>query len=75
MRSVTCDWEEFEIRLRFVFDGEIAEDRAEDMRIVGSEVISDFNEPWTIKEEIERLDFPGDRRSRALSLTAYARKE
>jgi hypothetical protein len=75
LRSVTCDWEGRKIRLRFLFDGPLNEDDQESFRIVGTEVIANFPSPWEISEEIERLDYPADRRSRALSLWAYARKE
>ena len=75
LRSVTCDWEGTEIKLRFLFHGEVTEDDEESARIVGTEVISDFASPWVISEEVERLDYPSDRRTRALSLCAYDRKE
>ena len=70
LRSVTCDWERTEIRLQFLFDGEISEDDEETARIAGTEVIADFPSPWT-----ERYDYPADLRRRALPLWAYARKE
>ena len=63
LRSVTCDWERTEIRLQFLFDGEISEDDEETARIAGTEVIADFPSPWTMAEEIERYDYPADLRS------------
>ena len=75
LRSVSCDWEETEIRLRFIFDGEIRDDDREDASVAATEVIADFIEPWTITQEIERLDYPSDMRDRTLQLQAYQRKE
>ncbi|WP_051370980.1 hypothetical protein [Mesorhizobium loti] len=75
LRAVTCGWEGFEITLRFVFDGELADPDLEDAGIVASEVAADFPEPWTVDEEIARLDYPADLRPGALALWAYWRKE
>lgn len=75
LRAVTCGWEGVEIKLRFVFDGEIAEEELEDARIVGTEVIADFPAPWTISEDIARLDYPRGLRPGALAFWAYLRKE
>lgn len=75
LRSVTCGWEGTTIKLQFLFDGAISEDDEEDAWIVGSEVIADFPSPWTISEDIARLDYPADLRGRTLPLRAYARKE
>jgi hypothetical protein len=75
LRAVTCGWEGVEIKLRFVFDGEIAEEDSEDAGIVGAEVAADFPGPWIISEDIIRLDYPHDLRPGALALWAYLRKE
>lgn len=75
LRSVTCGWEGTEIKLLFLFDGVISEHDEECARIVTTEVIADFTAPWTIAEEIERRDYPADRRDRALPLWVYARQE
>ncbi len=75
LRAVTCDWDGTEIKLRFVFDGEIAEENYEHAQIVGTEVVSDFPAPWTISEDIVRLDYPGGICPGALALWAYLRKE
>ncbi|MEP6564349.1 MAG: hypothetical protein ABJB10_04375 [Mesorhizobium sp.] len=75
LRAVTCGWEGTEIKLRFVFDGEIAEATWDDARIVGSEVVADFAAPWTISEDFVRLDYPNDMGPGALALWAYRRKE
>ena len=77
LREVSCGWSGQKIKLRFVFDGEIHPDHYESSQIVGSEVIGDFPAPWTISEEILRLDYPADlseRREDAMML-AYLRKE
>ena len=75
LRAVTCGWQGTEVKLRFLFDGPISEDDEESARIVGSEVVAGFPAPWTIDDEIERLDHPADLRSRALPLWLFARKE
>lgn len=75
LRSVTCGWDGTEIRLQFLFHGDISDDDEESASIAGSEVIADFPSPWTLTEEIVRFDHPADLRSRALPLWAYARKE
>ena len=75
LRAVTCDWEGTEIKLQFLFDGEIGERDRESVQVVGAEVIADFPSPWTISEEIRRLDSPADVRPSALAHWAYLRTE
>jgi hypothetical protein len=75
LRAVTCNWVGTEIKLRFVFDGEIDEENYESAGIVGTEVVADFPSPWTISEEIVRLDYPASLCAAALLLWAYRRKE
>lgn len=75
LRAVTCGWEGTKVTLRFLFDGPISEDDAESARIVGTEVVAGFPAPWTVCEEIERVDCPADLRPAALPLWVYARKE
>ncbi|HYC74661.1 hypothetical protein [Brevundimonas sp.] len=75
LRAVTCGWQGTEVKLRFIFDGPISEDDQEGAQIVGTEVIADFPSPWTIAEEIERLDHPTDLRAGALPLWVFARME
>ena len=75
LRAVTCGWEGFEITLRFVFDGEVADPDLEDAGVVASEVAADFPAPWTVDEDIARLDYPDDLRPGALALWAFRRKE
>ncbi len=77
LREVSCGWRGTEITVRFVFDGEIEPDDQEGVMIAGAEVIADFSAPWTIFEEIVRIDYPADLRgSRGVNmLLAYQRKE
>ena len=58
LRQVSCGWSGTEITLRFVFHGPISDADRETAQIVGSEVIADFPDPWTITEDIIRLDQP-----------------
>lgn len=75
LRAVTCDWQAKEIRIQFVFDGEIADDDRECVQIAGTEVIADFASDWTISEEIIRIDSPANLGAYALAHWAYERKE
>ncbi len=75
LSALTCGSSGTNVSVRFVFDGPISEDDEESARIVGTEVISGFPSPWTLTEEIVRLDYPGDVRSDALPLWVYARKK
>jgi hypothetical protein len=75
LRAVTCDREGTEIKLQFLFDGEIGEDDRDSAQVVGTEVIADFPSAWTISEEIRRLDYPADVRPYALAHWAYLRRE
>ena len=77
LREVTCGWEDSWIKLRFVFDGEIAAVDKESAQIAATEVIADFSEPWMIAEEIVRIDHPADLKcdEGRLPLTAYRRRD
>jgi hypothetical protein len=77
LRAVTCDSDGTEIKLRFVFDGPIDPDSREAAHVVGTEVAADFwhDVPWTVSEDIVRLDHPADLRPLAFPHWAYARKE
>jgi hypothetical protein len=75
LRAVTAGWTGAQITLRFLFDGEISASDRESAQIVGTEVISDFPSPWTIEEEILRLDQPADLGAKALAHWVYLRKE
>ncbi|WP_349312951.1 hypothetical protein [Brevundimonas subvibrioides] len=72
LRAVTCGWQGTEVKLRFVFDGTITEDDEEGARIVGIEVVAAFPSPWTLDEEIERLDHPADLKPGALPFWVFA---
>lgn len=75
LRSVTCDWKNAEIALRLLFDGPVGDGEKEIASIAAAEVIAAFDAPWVIFEEVERLDYPADRKIRALRLWPYARRE
>lgn len=75
LRGVTCGWEGTEVKLRYVFDGEIDPDDQESTSCASTEVIADFPDPWTLNEDFVRLDYPSDLRPCAHELWAYIRKE
>jgi hypothetical protein len=51
LRAVSVDVDVAKVYLRCVFDGEPPEDERELLSIAASELIADFSEPYTIKEE------------------------
>ena len=75
LRAMTCGWNGTNVAVRFVFDGPISEGDEESARIAATEVIAAFPSPWTLTEEIVRLDYPADLQADALPLWVYARKE
>jgi hypothetical protein len=75
LRAVTAEASGTEVRLRFVFDGPIDEDDLDSAHIAGTEVVADFPSPWTIDDQLVRLDYPADVREAALQHWAYLRKE
>ena len=77
LRAVTCGWDGTTIKLHFVFDGEITSDDFEVAQVVATEVIADFTAPWTIDEQIVRIDHPHKLREDKdrLALCAYLRRE
>lgn len=75
LRAVTCGWQETEVKLQFIFDGPISDTDREQAQVVGAEIIADFPPPWTIAEEIKRLDHSTDLRAAALPLWVFARSE
>ena len=58
LREVSCGWQAKQIKLRFVYDGEISDQDRDAAHIVGAEVIADFPADWDIEENIARLDAP-----------------
>ena len=75
LRGVACGWSGSEINLRFVFDGPISSEDEENMRVVATEVVSDFLAPVTIEEQIVRADWPARLEHYALQYWAFLRKE
>lgn len=75
LRAVTCDWTDTTILLRQIFDGPIDPGDEEAMRIVGTEVISDFPPEVALDEQIIRIDHPASLASHFLRAWAYMRKE
>jgi hypothetical protein len=73
LRGVTVGWQDQVIELRAYFDGPISEDDRESISCVGSEVIADFPDPWTINEEAVRRDAPEP--MECLETWAYRRRE
>jgi hypothetical protein len=62
--ALTCGFNGNVIVLRGYFDDPLLQGDLDDLRLVGTEVIADFGEPYTIEEEIaatsdrfEMLDF------------------
>jgi hypothetical protein len=75
LRGVACGWDDERITLRYIFDGPINKDDEQDMYVVGTEVVADFNGLATIDEQILRVDRPQSLDGHALKAWAYIRKE
>ena len=75
LRAVTCDWAEAKITLRYIFDGPMAPDDEESMRVVGAEVVSDFPPHMALDEQFVRFDHPAGLTPQFLRAWAYMRKE
>jgi hypothetical protein len=75
LRAVTYGCEGEHVVLRFLFDGAIDPGDEEDLRIIGTEVISNFASPATIEEQFVRVDYPADLDAHGLQEWVYRRKE
>lgn len=75
LRAVTCGWSGTEVIIRYIFDGPIDPEEHEDMLVVGTEVIADFRSPWTIDDQVIRVDYPASLADHFLDRWAYMRKE
>jgi hypothetical protein len=73
LRGVTVGWHDNTIQVRAYFDGPISEEDRESMSCVGTEMIADFSEPWTIDDEVVRRDAPEP--MECLEAWAYLRRE
>jgi len=69
--AVTCGYAGNEIRINAYFSSEPSEQDVEEIRCVGTEVIADFPEPYTIRESCSAL--PPDNCLEALDFTAFRR--
>ena len=74
IRAVTAAMNESTITLRWIIDGEIADDLRIDLSGVGAKVVADF-ETHRIVEEFIRSDAPHPMSDLYLDQLAYMRKE
>lgn len=75
LRAVTCDWAERKIVVRCIFDRTVDPGDADDMAVVGAEVISDFPPHMALDEQVVRVDHPVSLAPHFLRAWAYMRKE
>jgi hypothetical protein len=75
LRAVACGADRSTIKIKFIFDGDIDPADYEAAQIVSTEVVADFAKPWTISEEIVRIDAPAILSNHGLEWWAYARRE
>lgn len=58
MRNIAIDISENKIMLYFFISGEITEDDRENISIIETEVIADFEDKFDIESVIKRVDYP-----------------
>ncbi|HEK0805670.1 TPA: hypothetical protein SMT48_000972 [Proteus mirabilis] len=58
MRCVLVDIVNKKIELFFFIDGEVTEDDEENISIIETEVIADFEDDFDIETHIKRIDYP-----------------
>ncbi|EBE9927999.1 hypothetical protein L6N32_004703 [Salmonella enterica subsp. enterica serovar Poona] len=58
MRNIAVDISENKIILYFFINGEITEDDKENISIIETEVIADFEDKFDIESVIKRVDYP-----------------
>lgn len=58
MRNIAVDIYENKILLYFFIDGEIKDDDKENISIIETEVIADFESDFDIQTIIKRIDYP-----------------
>jgi hypothetical protein len=73
LRHVSCDIENGDIAVLFVFDGPISEQDRDAASTACAEIISDF--PGNISETIIRIDAPAPYRDNALRYWVFQRLE
>jgi hypothetical protein len=74
LRGVTCSWDNNQIRILCLFDGEISDDDQESMDCIETEVMADFSD-ITVSLKSIRLDYPELLNSQTLTDWVYRRKE
>jgi len=58
LRSVSVEYRGTEIAAYFVFDGEPSDDDKELLSCAASELISDYSDPYILKEEYLAISYP-----------------
>ncbi len=73
LRSASVEYRDTEIACRFVFDGEPSEYDRELLSCAASEIIADYNDPYTISEEYLAVQYPSE--MKYLQHIVFARHE
>lgn len=74
VRGITLAWDDSEIRVRAIMDGEPSEDDVESIECAGTEIIASFPE-HQIAVEVVRLDEPAPLEPQGLKAWVFRRKE
>jgi hypothetical protein len=74
LRGVTCSWDDSQICILCIFDGQVSDDDQESMEGVETEVMADFPE-ISVNLNSVRLDYPEPLNPQFLTDWVYRRKE
>jgi hypothetical protein len=58
IRNIAVDISENKIMLYFIINGEISDDDKENISIIETEVIADFEDNFDIESIVKRIDYP-----------------
>lgn len=74
VRGIALAWDDAEIRVRAIMDGEPSEDDAESMECAGTEIVASFP-AHRITVEVVRLDEPAPLELQGMTAWVFRRKE
>lgn len=75
VRSVSGDLGESQVTVRYILDGEIAEDDQERLACTATEILAATAAPWMLHDQFIRVDQPEPLSAHELPLVVYRRHE
>jgi hypothetical protein len=75
VRSVSGDLGEFVVSVRYILNGEFAEEDRERLACTATEILAATNAPWGLIDEFIRVDEPEPLSAHELPLLVYRRHE